>query len=142
MRTAIDTNVISALWSSEPFAGQIAELLGRASSEGALVVAAPVYAELMAHPKATPRFVDQFLASTRVDAEFFLEEAVWHETARSFAAYARRRRASAGGAPKRLLVDFLVGAHALLSSDRLFTLDPDRYRHDFPKLRLLGIGLS
>src|SRR6266581_929372 len=53
MRTAIDTNVLSALWSKEPFASDIARNLGNAKADGGLVVSAPVYAELLAYPKAT-----------------------------------------------------------------------------------------
>src|ERR1700730_9199427 len=46
MRTAIDTNVLSALWSKEPLASDIAKNLGNAKTDGGLVVGAPVYAEL------------------------------------------------------------------------------------------------
>jgi len=53
MRTAIDTNVLSALWSKEALGLDIARNLGNAKTEGGLVVGAPVYAELLAHPKAT-----------------------------------------------------------------------------------------
>jgi predicted nucleic acid-binding protein len=45
-------------------------------------------------------------------------------------------RSRAGG-KKRLLVDFLIGAHAFLCADRLLTLDPHRYVQNFPKLRLI-----
>jgi hypothetical protein len=41
-------------------------LLGQAQAEGGLVIAAAVYAELLAHPRATPQFVDEFLISTRI----------------------------------------------------------------------------
>ena len=41
--------------------------------------------------------------------------------------------------PKRLLADFVIGAHALYSADRLLTLDEGRYRRDFPELKLLTI---
>lgn len=136
MRSAVDTNVISALWSGEGTAGQMAALLGQARSEGGLVVCAPVYAELLAHPKAKPGFVDGFLARTDVLVEFDLDEAIWREAARGFAAYARRRREAATG-PKRLLVDFIVGAHAVRRADRLLTLDPTRYTRDFPRLPVL-----
>jgi predicted nucleic acid-binding protein len=38
---------------------------------------------------------------------------------------------------KRLLGDFIVGAHALLQADRLMTFDPKRYKSHFPELKLL-----
>ena len=132
MRTAIDTNVISALLSGSPIVARVTALLGRVATEGALTVCGPVYAELVAHPKVTQQFVDQFLASTRVEVDFVLDERVWRETAQRFAGSARRRRKSAGGEVRRLVVDFLVGAHALLRADRLLTFDPHFYAHDSP----------
>jgi predicted nucleic acid-binding protein len=137
VRTAVDTNVISALWSREPSASRMVQLLGRAQSEGGLVIAAAVYAELLAHPGATGQFVDEFLISTRIALDFDLGESVWRDAAGRFATYAERRRRSGGGSPKRLLVDFLIGAHAALKADRLLTLDANRYREDFPNLRLM-----
>jgi predicted nucleic acid-binding protein len=137
VRTALDTNVISALWSSEPAAAGVMAQLEQAYAQGGLVISAPVYAELMAHPSATPRFVDDFLAQTGIAVDFDLGEPVWRQAAKSFAAYADRRRRSKGGLSKRLLVDFIVAAHALLRADRLMTLDSARYRSDFPKLQLV-----
>ena len=136
MRTALDTNVLSALWSSEPVASRVAAQLAQAHGEGGLVVCAPVYAELLAHPSATDRFVDEFLAETGIAVDFELGEGVSRLAAKSFAQYARRRRRSQGDSPKRLLVDFIVAAHASLRADRLLTLDADRYHRDFPRLRL------
>jgi predicted nucleic acid-binding protein len=97
----------------------------------------PVYAELLAHPKATERFVDEFLTTTGVVMDCLLDEKIWREAGRRFAAYVGRRRRLGGGSPKRLLVDFLIGAHASLCADRLMTLDRDRYAQDFPRLRLI-----
>jgi len=137
VRTAIDTNVLSALWSREPLASQMASLLGQVQSEGGLVISAPVYAELLAHPKATARFVDDFLTRTNIIVDFDLDKAVWREAGQCFAEYARRRRRSKGGSAKRLLVDFLIGAHARLRADRLFTLDASRYAKAFPQLEVV-----
>ena len=95
MRTAIDTNVISALWSREPAASQMASLLGRARDEGGLVICAPVYAELLAHPNATASFVDEFLSATDIIVDFALDEVIWREAALAFASYVRRRRKAA-----------------------------------------------
>ena len=36
-----------------------------------------------------------------------------------------------------MLIDFIVGAHSLLMTDCLLTLDKDRYERDFPELKLL-----
>jgi hypothetical protein len=112
----------------------MAALLGRAKSEGGLAICAPVYVELLAYPKATKTFLEQFLAATHIVTDFLLDEAVWQEAGAAYARYAQRRRQSKDGSSKRLLVDFIVGAHALLKADRLLTLDAPRYRVAFPKL--------
>jgi predicted nucleic acid-binding protein len=137
MKTALDSNILSSLWSNESSALRVQAELKSARAQGAVVVCAPVYIELLAHPLATRSFVDQFLAETGIAVEFALNEPVWRKAAEGFAAYADRRRRSGGGTPKRLLADFIIAAHALLNADRLFTLDPSRYRQDFPQLRLV-----
>lgn len=138
MRTAIDTNVLSALWSKEKVAAEVAKILGAAKVEGGLVVGAPVYAELLAHPRATERFINEFLSDTGITIDFQFEHRVWLEAGRRFARYVKRqRRHSAVDGPKRLLADFIIGSHALIQADRLITLDPRRYERDFPELRLI-----
>lgn len=137
MRTAIDTNVLSALWSKEALATDIARRLGDAKVEGGLVVGAPVYAELLAHPRATEPFVNQFLADTGIVVDFEFQQPVWLEAGRRFARYAKRRRKQARTGPRRLLADFIIGSHALTQADCLMTLDPKRYQQDFPELRLI-----
>lgn len=137
MRTAIDTNVVSALWSKEPAAGRIGVELGNARNEGGLVVGAPVYAELLAYPGATEAFVNDFLADTGIVVDFALSEDVWLEAGRRFARYAKRRRKATSKSPRRLLADFVVGAHAMKQANRLMTLDPQRYQQDFSELKLV-----
>jgi AbrB family looped-hinge helix DNA binding protein len=134
VRTAIDTNVIAALWSGEPASRGMAALLGRAQNEDSLVISAPVYAELLVYPRAAGSLVREFLERSRVTTDFLLDEAVWQEAGTAYAAYAQRRRRSNADAPKRLLVDFITGVHALLKADRLLTLDEARYKTAFPKL--------
>jgi hypothetical protein len=137
MKTAIDSNILSAFWSNEPSAARIEQELKDSRAQGSLVVCAPVYVELAAHPLVSPGFLDKFLAETGIAVEFILDEPVWRKAAEGFTAYAERRRRSGGASPKRLLPDFLIAAHALLRADRLFTLDPTRYQQDFPQLRLV-----
>lgn len=137
MRTAIDTNVLSALWSREPLGADAARKLGEAKAQGGLVIGAPVYAELLAHPSVTEAFVNGFISDTGIVLDFDLGEQVWLDAGRRFAGYATRRRRSAREGPKRLLADFIIGSHALVKADRLMTLDPDRYERDFPELELI-----
>lgn len=135
MRTAIDTNVLSAIWSKEATNRDLAEDLGKVALEGSLVISAPVYAELLAHPNATKSFVNSFLEQTGIAVDFELSENTWVEAGSRFARYAARRRKSTGQLPKRLLADFIIGSHALSQADRFMTLDPKRYEQDFPDLK-------
>ncbi len=137
MRTALDTNILSLLWSGEPSATTIAAKLSKAHSQGALVVSAPVFVELAAMPTVNVQRVEELLAEMHIAVDFDLGEDAWRLAATSFAAYAMRRRRSGGGSPKRLLADFGIAAHALLHADQLMTLDAKRYSQDFPKLRIV-----
>ena len=137
MRTAIDTNVFSAIWSGEASAAKLAKQLWEAKLEGALLISPAVFAELHAYPGATADFIRGFIESTGVAVDYRLDDKVWDETGRRYARYVARRRKSSGSGPKRLLADFLIGAHALVQAERLLTLDPKRFSQDFPDLRLL-----
>ena len=95
MRTAIDTNVLSALWSKEPLASDMARNLGNAKREAGVVVSARVYAELLAYPKATESFVNDLLADTGISVDFESQQSVWLEAGRRFARHAKRQRRSA-----------------------------------------------
>lgn len=137
MRTAVDTNIISALWSREDTAAEVLPLLAQAFRDGGIVICGVVYAELLAHPKVARRFVDEFLERTNITIEFDMGEEAWRDAARRFGIYAQKRRRSGGGDAKRLIADFMVGAHAKHHADRLMTLDGSRYKTDFPELPLM-----
>jgi predicted nucleic acid-binding protein len=135
VRTALDTNILSALLSNETEAKDISSRLSDAYSEGGLVICAPVHAELTAYPLGKPNFLDAFLE----DVDFSLTEDVWRLAGTSFAAYATRRRRPGGGSPRRLLVDFVIAAHAVLKADQLMTLDAASYEQYFPRLRIVSL---
>lgn len=137
MRTALDTNILSPIWSGAPSAATIAVQLSRVRAEGALVICAPVFVELSAVPGMSVQTVRKVLAETAIAIDFDLQEDVWMLAAESFVAYSIRRRHSGGGSPKRLLADFVIASHALLKADRLMTRDMNRYAMDFPNLRLI-----
>jgi predicted nucleic acid-binding protein len=105
--------------------------------EGSLVISPFVFVELLAYPRATETFVRGFLDATGTVIDYKLEERLWSEAGQRFARYAIRRRQATSEGPRRLLADFLIGAHALVQTERLLTLDPKRYSQDFPELRLL-----
>ncbi len=137
MKTALDSNILSSLWSAEPSASQVRQQLVNARAQGSIVVCAAVYVELGAHPLTSPALVDKLLQEAGVEVDFRFDEEVWRKAAERFATYAKRRRESGGTSPKRLLADFLIAAHALVRADRFFTLEASRYRQDFPELKLL-----
>ena len=123
-------------WGGESGAPEIARLLGAAKLQGAIVISG-VVAELMASPNITEPELIAYLERRAIQVDFQLEAQGYLEAGRRFRTYALRRRQIDGSEPKRLLADFLVGAHALLRADRLMTLDVTRYQRDFPDLRLI-----
>lgn len=137
MTTSIDTNVIIALWDADDTLHQEAlEALDAALSRGSLVICGPVYAELLAAPGRTEAFVDRFCEETGIEVEWELGERVWREAGIAFQTYSVRRRKQRGTEPRRILADFLIGAHAVVSGYKLLTLDAGIYQASFPKLRI------
>ena len=63
----------------------------------------------------------------------------WKRAGQAQAAYAQRRQTSGGGLPRRILTDFLVGAHASVGGYSLFTLNTRDYG-DFPEVPLLTVS--
>ena len=135
MTTAVDTNVIIALWDRSRSLSSAAQIaLEAAFSRGSLVVAAPVFAELLAAQGRTEVFVDAFLEDTAISIEWNLDEMIWRAAGRAFQRYAERRRKQRDLGTRRILADFLIGAHAETRGYRLLTLDERIYRAAFPKL--------
>jgi predicted nucleic acid-binding protein len=139
LRTSVDTNVLSSIWSNEPSAAGLARHLAEAQRDGALLLSAFVYSEALAHPHATEAFVQRFLKESGIRVDYPLPQAVWSLAGGRFAQYAERRRVVTGVAPRRILADFLIGAHAVLQADRLMTLDAAFYARNFPELRLYPV---
>jgi predicted nucleic acid-binding protein len=90
---------------------------------GNLVVAAPVFAELIAAPGRTENFVSVFLEETGIAIDWDLGEPVWRSAGRAFQSYAERRRKQRDSGTRHILADFLIGAHALTRGYQLLTLD-------------------
>lgn len=137
MRTALDTNVLSAVWGRETSAARIAAFLDGAYAQGGLVISPFVYLEARANPFVKNDQVDHFLKTMGVEVDWLIEREIWELAAERFAQYANRRHRQGGGETKRLTSDFVIAAHALLRADRLITLDQRRYRTDFAELILI-----
>ncbi len=139
MTTAIDTNVLQGLWTGTPpvMAAAQAALEG-ASQRGALVISPAVYAELVASPGRDAQMIDTFVDVARIRVDWLLERAVWRTAADAFRGYSERRRAQErSSGPRRILADFLIGAHALHHASALLTFDQGLYRAAFPVLTVL-----
>jgi predicted nucleic acid-binding protein len=135
MTTAIDTNVVVALWDKDPALSMAAlTALEAAFRRGNLVMSAPVFAELIAAPGRTESFVGSFLEETGIVVDWDLGEAVWRSAGRAFQGYAERRRKQRDRGGRRILADFLIGAHAQTRGYRLLTLDERLYEVAFPTL--------
>jgi hypothetical protein len=91
--TAIDSNVLIALWNEDDSLNtQARSALDTALGRGGLFVAAPVYAELLAAPSRTEAFLDSFCKETSITVDWNLDEAIWRAAGRAFKEYVARRR--------------------------------------------------
>lgn len=141
MTTAIDTNVLVALWQDNDHASLIAQRgLDRARSRGGLTLSGPVYSELLALPGRASSFLDTFFrdSSIYVDLEFTRDD--WREAGMAFQEFAKRRRAHPTGHPRRILADFMIGAHAVRRTQFLVTFDAKFFRTAFPALQVVGLS--
>ena len=127
MRTAVDTNVFCALLSGDPESTPEARAaLESARSEGTLVVSPAVYAELVAG--WGPEVVNCLLSDKGIDVDWNLGPEEWRMAGTCYGAYARDRRRQRGDrGPRRILVEFLIGAHALHLAHAPLTSDTRIY---------------
>jgi predicted nucleic acid-binding protein len=133
MRTAIDSSVILDVLIADPAHAQSSETaLRRAAQEGALVLGECVLAEITPAFRSPAEVIEfladwnvEFLPSTRESAVLAGE---------MFQTYLRRRAKSG---PRRLVADFLIGAHAKLLADRLLARDRGYFRDYFKGLSLM-----
>jgi hypothetical protein len=140
MTTSIDTNVIVALWDRDAGLNSAAQsALDAALAHGGLIVAAPVFAELMACPGRDQAFLDMFFQDAGIAVDWNLDEATWRAAGRAFQSYAARRRRHGEPGPRRILADFVIGAHAVQKGYRLLTLDDRVYRAAFPDLKIVRL---
>ena len=137
MTTAIDTNILVVLWDPEDSLNLPVRIaLDAALARGRLTIAAPVYAELLGFPSRSAKFLDYFFKESGISVDWKFDEAIWRAAGHAFQEYATRRRKQKDPGPRRILTDFLIGAHALRNDFPLLTLDDRIYQAAFPNLTI------
>ena len=130
MKTAVDTSVILDVVTDDPKWGDASEkALARAFELGSLVINDCVLAEIT--PALAPHHLERFLSDWRI---LYLptSQSVAITAGRMYARYLKR-----SGRAKRVLPDFLIGAHALETTGRILARDRGYYRDYFKGLEVI-----
>src|SRR5438445_11904699 len=113
MTTAIDSNILVALWNEDDALNTLArKALDAALRRGSLVIAAPVFAELLASPSRGEAFLDAFFRDTAMSVDPDLGATISRTTGPAFPRYVMRRAKQPASAPPRTLADSRTAAQA------------------------------
>jgi predicted nucleic acid-binding protein len=131
MKTAVDTNVLIDVFLEDATYGERSlAALRRCSERGELIACEVVWAEVAA------AFSDRRRASAAM-RELGVRFTAIDEQASLVAGRAWHAYRCNGGTRRRLVADFLIGAHAATHADQLLTRDRGFRRLRFSRLELL-----
>ena len=130
--TLVDSNVLVDLFDDQSeWRGWSDAMLTQCRNQGPLVINPVILAEVSAG------FDSYEAVNQRLPHDFVVREGLPWEAAflaaRAFVIYRH-----AGGKRRSPLPDFYIGAHAAVAGHTLLTRDARRYRHYFPKLRIIA----
>ena len=128
---AVDSSVLlDILTEDAKFAAASAEVVEQALGNGGLVVCDAVVAEVQT-------MLDTSESAMDVLNEYGIHYLPTTEQAAVRAGFMQRRVRDRGGRRKRVVADFLIGAHAMMQCDALITRDAGFYRDYFKGLRVI-----
>jgi predicted nucleic acid-binding protein len=132
MISAVDTNILLDVFLPDKlFAEQSARLLKIAYDKGALLICEIVYAELV--PQFSDRHtLDSALATLNISISPSSPDIAFLAGER-WGLYKK-----AGGSRKRIITDFLIGAHATITAERFLTRGRGLYKSYFSELVILS----
>ena len=133
MITAVDTDILLDVFlPDEKFASDSSKFLKLAYDEGALVICDIVYAELV--PQFDKRsMLDSTLATINVSLSSVDKDVVF------LAGEKWKVYRKSGGERKRIITDFLIGAHAMIKAERFLTRDRGFYKSYFSDLKIFSL---
>lgn len=138
--TALDTNVLIDLEEGVPaVAEQALRAIESAGERGPIVACGVVYAELCSRPSRGAAEIAAILHAARVVIDLEMPLSLWADAGSAYGAYRKRREKSGGGGSRRIIADFLIGAHACRVGV-LVTSDAEFYRRAFPDLRVIDVS--
>lgn len=129
MISAVDTSVLLDVFLGDEHHGPRSnEWLRQAYDRGAILICDPVYAEL-APAFDSREALDEALR--KISASISpIDTDIAYEAGRRWLRYRQ-----AGGPRKRIVTDFLIGAHALATAETFLTRDRGFYATYFPELK-------
>ncbi len=134
---ALDTNVIIDLEAGNPPDVERALRALEEAPPGSFIICGAVYAELFGR-NAKRQDIDEMLAAAHISVDLSLSTDAWAAAGAAYGAYSIRRRTATGGQSRRILADFIIGAHAC-TIGTFVTSDAAFYRRVFPKLHVIDV---
>ncbi len=130
MITSLDTSVILDILIDDPeFARRSEQAIRKARSEGKIIICECVLAEIVP-ALGKPAVVENLLSDWQIEYSPLTKESALLAGSMNNN-YLKRK-----GPVKRVIPDFLIGAHATLQADRLLARDRGYYRDYFTDLNL------